>query len=138
MAIHIQYFRNASGVINLPPTDDTPCPPTYERCEANSLAEVDALQRALQSQTYARTSLEQAHDDATFADARERVRSDLTARISSNTTSQYEKDFIRAYLQLRDEKREKYRSRFVCDTAFLEMRENDKPRNAEELLGESL
>jgi hypothetical protein len=138
MAIHLIYFRSRDGVIALPPTDDTPCPPNHERCEANSLNEVDALQRTLQAQTYARCQSEQTRDEVAFAEARERVRSDLTARLSSRATTQYERDFIREYLKLREEKREKYRARFACDTAYLEMRENDKPRNAEELLKESL
>ena len=138
MAIHLLYFRNSVGDISLPPTDDTPCPPGYERCEANTLAEVDTLQRELQRATYLRNQQELMRDELAFASAREKVRSDLTARLSSAATSEYEREFIRGYLQLREEKRDKYRQRFACDRAFLEMRENDKPRNAEELLGESL
>ena len=138
MAIHLIYFRNAAGDISLPPTDDTPCPPDYMRCEANTLTEVDALQRELQSATYRRSQLELIRDEQAFATARERVRSDLTARIASSATSEYEREFIRLYLQLREDKRAAYRARFECDRAYLEMRENDRPRNAEELLGESL
>jgi hypothetical protein len=138
MAIHLVYFEDRDGNISLPPTDDTPCPPGYDRREANTLAEVDRLQKRLQQATYARCQQELMRDEAAFAEARERVRSSLTARIASAATTEYEKEFLRCYIQLREEKREKYRQRFACDTAYLEMRENDKPRNAEELLGESL
>jgi hypothetical protein len=138
MAIHLVYFESATGEVSLPPTDDTPCPPQYERREANTLAEVDALQRRLQAATYARCQQELMRDEQAFVEARERTRSSLTARIASAATSEYEREFLREYIRLREDKREKYRSRFTCDVAYLEMRENDKPRNAEELLGEAL
>jgi hypothetical protein len=138
MAIRLVFFENARGDISLPPTGDTPCPPGYQRSEANTLAEVDRLQSRLQEATRRRCAAELQHDEEAFAEARERVRSAITARIASSATTPYERDFLRAYIQLREEKRAKYRARFACDTAYLEMRENDRPRNAEELLKESL
>lgn len=138
MAIHLRYFERRDGTILLPPSDDIPCPVDCLDREANTLAEVDTLQRRLQQATYARCQRELVRDEEAFAAAREAVRSSLTARIASAATSEYERDFLRAYIQLRDDKRAAYRQRFTCDRAYLEMRENDKPRNAEELLGESL
>jgi hypothetical protein len=138
MAIHLRYFERADTTVLLPPDDSTPCPADCVAREANTLAEVDALQRRLQAATYARCQLELVRDERAFADARARVLSNLTTRIASSATTQYERDFLRAYIQLREEKREKYRQRFACDRAFLEMREMDKPRNAEEILGEAL
>jgi hypothetical protein len=138
VAIHLVYFKSRDGTISLPPTDDTPCPPGYMRCEANTLAEVDLLQRQLQQATYERCQRELRRDEEAFAESRERVRSSLTAKIASSATTEYEREFLRAYIQLREEKRDKYRQRFACDVAYLEMRENDRPRNAEELLKESL
>ena len=138
MAIHLVYFKSRDGTISLPPTDDTPCPPDYMRCEANTLDEVDKLQKRLQQATYERCQRELQRDEEAFAESRERVRSSLTAKIASSATTEYEREFLRAYIQLREEKRDKYRQRFACDVAFLELRENDKPRNAEELLKESL
>ena len=78
------------------------------------------------------------HDEQALAESRERVRASITARISSAATTEYEKEFLREYIKLREEKRDKYRQKFTCDVAYLEMRENDKPRNAEEILRESL
>jgi hypothetical protein len=138
MAIHLRFFERRDGTVLLPPTDDTPCPPDCIDREANSLAEVDRLQRRLQQATYERCQRELQRDEEAFAESRERVRSALAARIASAATSEYEKEFLRGYIQLREEKREKYRQRFACDRAYLEMRENDRPRNAEELLGESV
>jgi hypothetical protein len=138
MAIHLRYFERADHTILLPPDDATACPPDCILREANTLAEVDILQKRLQAATYARCQDELARDESAFAEVRARVISNITARIASSTTTQYERDFLREYIKLREEKREKYRQRFACDTAYLELRENDKPRNAEELLKESL
>jgi hypothetical protein len=138
MAIHLTYFESKDGTISLPPSDDTPCPPGYDRREANTLAEVDRLQKRLQSATYERCQRELMHDEQALAESRERVRASITARIASAATTEYEKEFLREYIKLREEKRDKYRQKFTCDVAYLEMRENDKPRNAEEILRESL
>src|ERR1700690_2878842 len=115
MAIHLRYFERKDGTVLLPPTDDTPCPADCLDLEANTLDEVDRLQKRLQQATYARCQQEQMRDEAAFAEARERTRSALTAKIASAATSQYERDFLREYIKLREEKREKYRSRFTCD-----------------------
>jgi hypothetical protein len=141
MAIHLYYFRNAAGDIQLPPNNEcyfTFCPPGYDRFEANTLEEVDRLQKELQELTYRRQQRELEHDDATWAAARQSVIDSLHRTLASSATTNYEREFIRSYIQLREEKREKYRQRFTCDRAFLEMREMDRPRNPEETLGESL
>ncbi len=134
MAIHLRFFERASGVILLPPDSTTPCPFDCVEREANSLAEVDALQRRLQQQTYERRQQELQTDEEAFAAAREQVRSDLTARLSSAATSEYEREFIRLYLQLREERRAAYRSRFTADTAYLLARENDEKKSANPML----
>ena len=141
MAIHLYYYKNASGDIQLPPNDETyftVCPPGYDRFEANTLDEVDRLQKELQAATYRRCQQEQMRDEVAFQESRKRVVDSLNAKLASAATTEYEKEFIRLYIQLRDEKREAYKKRFACDTAYLELRENDKPRNAEETLQESL
>jgi hypothetical protein len=142
MAIHLRYFERRDGTILLAPDDISglraTCPPDCIEREANTLAEVDALQRRLQAATYERCQRELLRDEAAFAESRQRVIDSIHQTLASSATTQYERDFLREYVKLREEKREKYRQRFACDTAYLELRENDKPRNAEELLGESL
>lgn len=141
MAIKLYFFENREGDIQLPPNDEcyfTFCPVGYDRREANTLAEVDALQKRLQEQTYRRQHSEWERDESTWALSRKAVIDSLHATLRSSCTSEYEREFIRAYIQLKEEKRGKYRSRFVCDRAFLELRENDRARNPEETLGESL
>jgi hypothetical protein len=142
VAIHLYYFENREGDIQLPPTYEvyfTLCPKGYDRREANTLDEVDKLQKRLQEQTYKRCQAEQLRDEISFATARRHVIDSLQATLHSAATSQYERDFIRYYLEVHQPaKREEYKKRFACDRAFLEMREMDKPRNPEETLGESL
>jgi hypothetical protein len=134
MAIHLRFFERRNGDILLPPDDETPCPRDCLLREANTLAEVDRLQRRLQQQTYERCQRELLRDEDAFAEARERVRSDLTTKLASAATSEYEREFLRLYLQLRDDKRDKYRSRFMCDRAYLLARENDERKSANELI----
>jgi hypothetical protein len=134
MAIHLVYFKSRDGTISLPPTDDTPCPPDYMRCEANTLDEVDKLQKRLQQATYERCQREYQRDEEAFREARERVRSSLTTKLSSAATDEWEKEFIRGYLQLREEKREKYRNVFMCREAYLMARENDEKSSANAML----
>jgi hypothetical protein len=138
MAIHLRFFERRNGDILLPPDDETPCPRDCLLREANTLAEVDRLQRRLQQQTYERCQQEYLRDEEAFAESRQRVIDNIHTRLASAATSQYERDFLREYIKLREEKRDKYRQRFACDVAYLEMRENDRPRNAEEILKEPL
>jgi hypothetical protein len=134
VAIHLVYFKSRDGTISLPPTDDTPCPPGYMRCEANTLDEVDKLQKRLQQATYERCQRELQRDEEAFAESRERVRANLTARIASSATTEYERDFLKLYIQLREDKRDKYRSRFTCDRAYLLARENDEKTSANSMI----
>lgn len=133
----IIYFVNRDGNISLPPVSDCPTPRGYERREAGTLAEVDALQSRLQDQE--RRQLEEEHmlDEARWGAVRQRVSDNLRQRMVSADTSPYERDFISAYLELREEKRAKYQQRFSCDLAarsVLEIREFDRPRTLEERL----
>src|SRR5580693_6641670 len=120
MAIPLRYFERRDGTLLLPPSDNIPCPPDCIDREANTLAEVDALQRRLQAATYERCQRELANDEAAFSEARSRVVANITTRIASSATTQYEKDFLREYIKLREEKRDKHRQRFACDVAYLE------------------
>lgn len=147
MALHVYYYESNFGHVQLPPDDETYFTvipkgrregEKYDRREANTLEEVDRLQRTLQQQTYEEGHANWERDEERCAAARQKVIDSLRAKLASSATTPYERDFIQLYIQLREEKRASYRSRFVCDRAFLEMREMDKPRNAEEMLGESL
>lgn len=130
------YFRNYRdpahpvGYLMLAPYSDFPTPAGYERCGAESLSEVDKLQRVLIYQERASAQNEYFHDEATFGARQQAIRDRLYARMVSDSTSPYERDFIKSFLELRDEKkREKYAAAFEHRAMYLHARENDTPKN---------
>ena len=131
MALHVVYFQNRFGHIALPPNDDCPTLPGYERREANTLDEVDKLQLKLNQQTVEELEREGVREQLVWGEKMRQVRSDLITRMHSAATTQYEKDFIAHYLMLSDQrKRDQYKSRFTCDRAYFAAREFDNPEEA--------
>lgn len=122
------------GYIMMAPYSDFPTPDGYSREIADDLPSVDRLQKRLQQQEYREWEQEAERDmeglRMRFAASRDR----LYARMTSSSCSAHERDFIRGYLQLQDEKRDKHRVRFECRNAYLWARENDiaKGRQANE------
>lgn len=125
------YFTNRRdpahppGYVMLAPYTSYATPEGYERNGAETLAEIDKLQKTLQEQEYLRLVGELADDESRLLSARSRVRDDLYTRMTSGATSEYEKEFIRGYLQLRDEKRARYHQRYLEYTLYLHAREMD-------------
>jgi hypothetical protein len=113
------------GHIILAPYSDCPTPPGYSREYEDTLAGIDRLQTRLNAQT----AREFAREHEAFYGAEDLIRAEvadrLYARLCSSATSEFEKDYIRAYLQLRIDKREKHRRNFECRAAFLYAREMD-------------
>ena len=149
MAIHLQYFINREGQIAIPPDAEAasivlkdPRWAGYELREANDIHEVDRLQKRLQQQTWDELQREGEQQASAWEERLKAQRDRLIAKAVSAATTQYEKDFFREWLKLKDEqRREKFKQRYLCDMAaysFFEQREFDKPRNAEETLKESL
>jgi hypothetical protein len=129
----IVFFENSVGEIALPPTTEE-ARRIYETSyrargwewrEAGTLAEVDALQRRMVEAERRQLERELERDDRVVETAQARVRSRLYARMASSTTSEYEKEFIRLYLQLREEKRATYRQRWMERVFYLWSREQD-------------
>lgn len=128
------YFVNHAdpahppGYIMLAPYSDFATPFGYVRHIADDLPAVDRLQKQLQEQEYREWERESARDlemlKTRFTASRDR----LYARMTSSACPPYERDFIRGYLQLQDEKREKHRRNFECRAAYLWARENDIPK----------
>ena len=120
------------GYILIAPMTDCPTPEGYSREGADTLADVDRLQTTLQRQEVAAAEREMAYDDTLVAAKFAEVRDRLTARMVSSATHPYEREFIAAYLRLRDDRRSEFQRRFLCDVAAracLWARENDIPRN---------
>ncbi len=107
-------------------------PQGWEWREAGTLAEVDRLQRRLVEQEEAR--LRQMADRVGFYRERAlaQTAADLRARMCSAATSAYERDFIAAYLQLRTDKRDKYRDRLMEHNFYLWAREMDAGTKVED------
>ncbi len=99
----------------------------YEFRTADTLREVDKLQKLMQEHELKTRQAELEREELTFADVRKQIRDRLYARMVSSSTTQYEKDFIAAYFRLGEEKREKYRRRFLADQCYFLCREFDNP-----------
>lgn len=121
------------GYIMLAPYSSYPTPEGYSYHEADTLAAVDVLQSRLQEQEAREWEAERTMDEAQFHARRQKVRDSLYARMTSGSTGQYEKDFIREWLKLRSEKRRRYSDAFEHRHAYLYAREFDTPgRRADE------
>jgi hypothetical protein len=108
------YFVNGAdpahppGFLMLAPYSDFPTPEGYSREYADTLAAVDKLEATLQSQELAAMEHEAEMDATRFAARRQAVRDNLYARMTSGECSEYEREFIRGYLQLRNDRKPKY------------------------------
>lgn len=97
----------------------------YEIREAGTLAEVDRLQKRMVEQEMKVRRGWAERDELTYA-LQWRVTGDrLRSRMISKDCSPYERDFIQAYLQLREEKRDRHRQRWTETVMYLHAREND-------------
>lgn len=122
----IVYFRYPSGHLTLAPYSSFPTPSDAIREEADTLSKVDALLIVLQRQEHERGEQELQAEEDRFAPARASLRDRIYARISSGATTEYEKEFLRLYLQLRDDrKRTMYQQRLLEYQMYLYARDND-------------
>lgn len=137
----IVYFENNQGRIALPPSTaqalqikDRMNRAGWELREASTLGEVDALQKRLEEQTYRERQREIEMDQRMGGHVRASIRSRLYQRMISSSTGDYEKEFIKNYLQLRDDKRTDYQKRFSADQMYFEAREfNQSSHHLQEL-----
>ena len=122
----VVYFRYPNGHLTLAPFTDCPTPEGSIREEVDTLPQIDKLVDILRRQEYETSQREMHYDQALIATKDKEIRDRVYQRISSSATTEYEKEFLRLYMQLRDErKRELYRQRFMEAQWFLSAREND-------------
>lgn len=128
----ICYFENSRGVIALPPStqygkavQDRMKGRGFEIKYAGTLAEVDHLQKRMIQQEYQQQQRAIENDERMGARVHASVASRLYQRMLSSETSDYEKEFIRTYLRVREDKREKHRKKFELDQMYFEAREFD-------------
>ena len=129
------YFRNhrdtahPPGFLMLAPYSDFPTPSGYTREAARTLREIDRLQFTLIEQERRAVEMDIAYEESILGRLQREVTDKLRQRMVSSATTPYERDFIEVYLQLREEKRDKHRQRFMERTMYLHARENDTPKN---------
>ena len=125
------YFINQrddkypTGYYILAPYSEFQTPEGWLRYTADTLAEVDRLQKILLCQELERARREHIHESVVMDPLRKIVRDRLYARMTSSESSEFEKDFIREYMKLRDDKRRKHADRFYHRNLFLHAREMD-------------
>lgn len=121
----VVYYLRADGHLTIAPYTDAPTPDGSIRMEADSLAAIDRLQAKLNAQCRAEYAAELDADDAATAPGRAKVRDKLYQLLISSATPEAEKDFIRAYLELREEKRARHQSKYAEYVTYLHAREFD-------------
>ena len=120
------YFRYPNGHLTLAPFSDCPVPDGAIKEEADTLTAIDRLVDTLRKQEYETSQREMHYDQSLMASKDKEIRDRIYQRISSSATTEYEKEFLRLYLSLRDErKRTLYRQRFLEAQWYLAARENN-------------
>lgn len=103
-------------------------------CEATTLPEIDALQKRLSNQEVfeaeKKVRVNSLMRDTVFKATGEALR----AQMVSAATSQWEKDWIREYLKLRGDKRDRYRDSLAHHNYYIMAREMDSGKKVDELL----
>lgn len=121
------YFINKEGLILLPMGEENAKflesayrRKGYELRQVTTLSEWDRLEGKLQEQEEKQIEWELERDERVCEQGRKRVQDALFARSISKGTSAFEREFIKLYLQLRPEKREKYKQRWLERQSYFE------------------
>jgi hypothetical protein len=118
-------LNHPAGYIMLAPYSEFATPHGYLREHAGTIREVWALQKRLQDQEREGWEREAQANRALTEDRRREIRDRLYARMCSSSTSEYDREFIRLWLELREEKHDKYDRLFTQRNAYLYVAEND-------------
>lgn len=129
--LNVIYFVHADNHrIMLAPYTGFPTPYNHTREVANTLTEVSTLQRRLQEQERRDAEREYITGESKMEALSQVIRDKLYARMASSATTEYEKDYIRAWLELKDEKkRQRYAEIFHLRQHYLWALEMDSARN---------
>ena len=104
----------------------------YQWREAGTLNEVDRLQRMLVDQEGRILEAKGAKMDNAREIARQQSSRNLRQRMASGSCSAFERDFIRNWLDMNEEKRKKYNQRFTEYQSYLWAREQDSGTTVED------
>lgn len=121
------YFEGPTGQISLPGTteENQRGQNGWIRKEAGTLKAVDELQRRLEEQDRREMRTRLNHDEQIFEAKRRKIRDSLLRTMSRGATSQYEKEFIREYLSISDQRKRKFYSRDGSIQSYFVAREFD-------------
>jgi hypothetical protein len=105
---------------------ECPTPAGYRLEYADTLPAVDILERKLQQQERDGAIAEGVRESQTFAGIQSQIRDRIYEHIKSSATDEYNREFLRLWLQLSDErKRKKYSQLFLERESYLWARHND-------------
>ncbi len=104
----------------------------WEWREADTLPEVDKLQKRLVDQEMKVAAERDLREDIRRQRAYQKTGESLRARLTSGKCGNYEREFITYYLQSREERREKYRQRWSEYNHYLWAREQDSTTKVED------
>lgn len=121
------YFESPTGEISLPGTDEENQRGQngWIRKEANTLKAVDELQRRMEDNDRRDLREKLNRDEFMFQEKRKKTRESLLRTLTKRTTSPYEKEFLREYLNLSDERKRKFYGRDKNINSFFLAREYD-------------
>jgi hypothetical protein len=135
----VRYFIRRDGAILIPPTSDIPCPSHSNEHYCHTIRDVESLVRRMQQAALDEAERAGIRQSIVWEPKMQAIRDDLLSKMHSAATTPWEREFIREWLKLRDErKKEKYAQLFEHRRVVAEALEYDRPRTAEEVLGESL
>jgi hypothetical protein len=101
------------------PVTSLRCGLPVHREGADTLTAIGQLERRLTAQENAKFAVEKAIDESTREEAVRRTRDNLCQKLYSSATPQAEKDFIRAWMDLQDEKRAKHASKYEAYSVYV-------------------
>jgi hypothetical protein len=114
----------------LAPYSDCPAPVGYRKESVDTLPDIRRLQMVLVNQELRNLQTEARHNEFLTKPIWKKVTNNLRTRMASSDCSAYERDFIDAWLQLRDkEKSEQYAKRYEEYTGYLWALEHDIPKD---------
>lgn len=144
----VLYFENANGHIILPPAEIGQGPALarqiyetrykkqgYEWREAGTLNDVDRLQQRLVAQESAVRAAQGERMDAVREKVRRETSSNLRTRMQSAGCSAYEREFIQLWLDMDEQKRQKFTQRWTERVEYIWAREQDSKTRVEDRMG---
>lgn len=128
--LNVVYFVRSDGWVTLAPYTNIPESlfPDSIKMIANTLPEVDRLQKRIILQEKEKMEREGRYEEETFGAYQQIIRDKMYARMCSSASTQWEKDFIREWFKLKNEqKKVKYSEIFEHTRMFFHAREFDTP-----------